>query len=148
MLCGEWKKGCFFVSRKKERKKHHHFSSFKANESNAAEISKNTVFDAESGQSRIGTHSKEYIFASSSLKREKFVCENNRMIQLILFYCIRHAMRHKYQIFSAMSLLPRSAFASAIVYFRLSCSFCSFCLLFCEIVMMKHLVMIIVGKSF
>lgn len=61
------------------------------------------------------TYSEEYIFASSPFKREKLVCENNRMIQLILFYCIRHAMTHKYQIFSATSLMPHCAFAFAIV---------------------------------
>lgn len=108
------KKGCF-CARKKERKKHHHFSSLKANKFNAAEILNSTVFDAESGRSRFGTYSEEYIFASSPFKREKLVCENNRMIQLILFYCIRHAMTHKYQIFSATSLMPHCAFAFAIV---------------------------------
>lgn len=37
--------------------------------------------------------------------RDMFVRENKRMIQLIFFYCIRHEMTHKYQLFSAVSLL-------------------------------------------
>lgn len=100
------KKGCF-CSRKKERKKHHHFSSFKANKFNAAEILK---FEQHRFRCRIWPQSyrniqwRIYFRIVSIHAREMCVWEQPNDFQLILFYyCIRHAMTHKYQIY----LVPR-----------------------------------------
>lgn len=101
----EQKKRFFFWA----MEKHHHFSPFKVDKFNATEI---FCFSSPIPMQRVWLKSNRNFSWIQERNSHRFrwsegvmfVRENNRMIQLIFFYCIRHEMTHKYQLFSALSL--------------------------------------------
>lgn len=112
--CVEQKK-VIFVPRKNNMGKHHHFSPSIAKTiqchrdlSSYSPIPMQNLAKVEPELSVW-----KYVRIIFAETRAECSCENNRMIQLILFYCIRHEMTHKYQLFSVPSWIyaPRTVFA-------------------------------------